>query len=396
MAKIRTRKRGKTYSYIFEAGRDENGKRKVVEKGGFVTKAEAYQAGVDAFASWRHGNIGITSDAVLFRTFMTHYMENVVSLNVRSSTYVKYTDLAKRFILPMLGDYKVQDITASVLDAFTRKNAQKGYSRNYLLSINRLVNQALEYAVFPAKLIGSNPMRYIKIPKSAPRKVVNRQLISTRQYEDFIAANGIGTPSYIPVALMYHTGMRIGEVLGLSWDNVDLENKVITVSQQIVHINNVGNMITDLKTDYSNRSIPIDSVLLGILNEWKKLQAHNELSLGDAYCVIDKRSDGTLITCSKALATGANRQYLVCTKRNGQQVSRTWIMACLKKHGINSHSFRHTHATSLIEDKAPLKGVARRLGHKSIFVTDEIYTHPTQKMQDEVASIFEKNLQTKK
>ena len=54
MAKVRTRKRGKTYSYIFEAGRDENGKRNVVEKGGFATQDEAYDAGVAANAAWRN------------------------------------------------------------------------------------------------------------------------------------------------------------------------------------------------------------------------------------------------------------------------------------------------------------------------------------------------------
>ena len=60
MAKVRTRKRGKTYSYIFEAG-TVNGKRKVVEKGGFPTAGAAYKAGVEAYNDYLHGNIGITS-----------------------------------------------------------------------------------------------------------------------------------------------------------------------------------------------------------------------------------------------------------------------------------------------------------------------------------------------
>lgn len=69
MAKIRTRKRGKTYSYNLEAGLNANGKRKVVEKGGFATKQEAYDAGVKAFAAWKNGNIGIVSEKVSTEVF---------------------------------------------------------------------------------------------------------------------------------------------------------------------------------------------------------------------------------------------------------------------------------------------------------------------------------------
>ncbi|SHK95399.1 AP2-like DNA-binding integrase domain-containing protein [Selenomonas ruminantium] len=66
MATIRTRKRGRTYSYIFEAGQ-VNGKRKTVEKGGFKTKEAAYNAGVEAYADFKHGNIGIVSDHITLK-----------------------------------------------------------------------------------------------------------------------------------------------------------------------------------------------------------------------------------------------------------------------------------------------------------------------------------------
>ena len=64
MTRVRVRKRGKTFSYIFEAGKTLEGKRKVVEKGGFSTKQDAYNAGVDAYNNWKHGNIGITSENI--------------------------------------------------------------------------------------------------------------------------------------------------------------------------------------------------------------------------------------------------------------------------------------------------------------------------------------------
>ena len=102
MAKVRTRKRGKTYSYIFEAGQ-QDGKRKVVEKGGFPTKKEAYEAGVAAFTDWKHGNIGVTSEKVLVKNFANLWLENVAKLNVRESTYYVYGRIISQNIIPLLG-----------------------------------------------------------------------------------------------------------------------------------------------------------------------------------------------------------------------------------------------------------------------------------------------------
>ena len=75
MAGIRTRKRGSSYSYIFEVGRDEDGRRKVVEKGGFKSETEAMDAGMDAYISWKHGDIGITSEKISLTDFIKQYVE---------------------------------------------------------------------------------------------------------------------------------------------------------------------------------------------------------------------------------------------------------------------------------------------------------------------------------
>ncbi|MBR4695805.1 MAG: tyrosine-type recombinase/integrase, partial [Selenomonadaceae bacterium] len=79
---------------------------------------------------------------------------------------------------------------------------------------------------------------------------------------------------------------------------------------------------------------------------------------------------------------------------NGRPVSRMTVMKKLRSEGLNSHSFRHSHATLLVEAGAPLKGVAGRLGHKQIEITDSIYTHNTEKMQRDTADIFAKSMQT--
>lgn len=101
--KLRTRKRGKTWSYIFEAGQ-VNGKRKVVEKGGFATEKDAYNAGVEAYTDFMHGNIGITSESITLKNFMTNWLENVIVLNVKPTTMQTYWSRFNNQILLTIGD----------------------------------------------------------------------------------------------------------------------------------------------------------------------------------------------------------------------------------------------------------------------------------------------------
>ena len=110
MATVRTRKRGKTYSYIFEAGKKDDGKRRVVEKGGFATRKLAYDAGVAAYTDWKHGNIGIVSENITLKDFMTNWLEKVVALNVKPNTMQMYNAYFKQYILPKLGNVPVQEV----------------------------------------------------------------------------------------------------------------------------------------------------------------------------------------------------------------------------------------------------------------------------------------------
>ena len=179
MAQVRVRKRGKTFSYIFEAGKKADGKRKVVEKGGFATRKLAYDAGVAAYNDWRHGNIGIVSENITLKDFMTNWLEKVVALNVKPNTMQVYSSYFRQYILPKLGDVPVQELTPAKLDAWIRELSQEGYAKNTLSQMRTLIRNALNYAIYPAKLISANPANYIKVPKKAPTNVVKRHIITT-------------------------------------------------------------------------------------------------------------------------------------------------------------------------------------------------------------------------
>lgn len=149
------------------------------------------------------------------------------------------------------------------------------------------------------------------------------------------------------------------------------------------------------KTASSVRAFPVGRELLAALRRWKAKQAENELSRGKTYFLVYEGKNGALWQIQKQEATppGLKRRPLVCTRENGMAVLQNTVCVSLEKCGINAHSLRHTHATICAEHGAPPKGLAGRLGHSSATLTENLYTHETQRMQLDTIAAFEKDFQ---
>lgn len=383
MASVRTRKRGKTYSYVFEAGKTADGKRKVIEKGGFATKESAYLAGVKAYADFKHGNIGITSEQITVKELLDTWLKNVVSANVKKSTYINYDSILKNRVVPFLGQILLQELSPTHIDNLFRTLLDKGLSYGSIQQAKVVFGLALSYAVYPAQLIPNNPAHHVKIPKQAKRNCVPRVIVAQDVLDKVIADN----PTYrIPLLLLYCTGMRIGEVLGLTWECIT--GCSIKVVEQF---NTNSQSITAPKTKTSVREIPISSELVGILDEWHKHQLACEKRLGSSYIYQYETNTGEILSYSKVFKVDntLTKKDFVCTRDNGKLILYNAIRVLLKNNGLNAHSFRHTHATLLIENGASPKGVAARLGHTSIDITQNLYTHVTDKMKQDTLAAFD-------
>lgn len=382
MAGIRTRKRGKTYSYIFEAGKKENGKRNVIEKGGYVSKQEAFNAGVEAYNDFKHGGIGITSSRITVKDFLNSWLENVAKGNIKINSYVSYKTCLTSKIVPYIGLLSIQEVTPIHVDNLLRDLFNKGYSYKTLVFTRTVLSNALSYAVYPAMLISSNPTQYVKIPKQARRNIIPRKIIS----KEFMESLDKDSPYYVPCMIMYHTGMRIGEVLGLRWSHIN--NNVIEVKLQAKRLLH-GAILTEPKTKSSCRSILIDNELLTLLAEHYKRQQKARAE-NQSYIVQYIDDNGYIKNASHNLITShVIIDDFVCTRTDGRFITYPAINVYFRKLGINAHSFRHTHTTQLIEAGASLKGVSDRLGHKSITITQDLYTHVTDKIKKDTLNAFE-------
>ena len=392
-ATIRTRKRGKTYSYSFDAGRHPTtGRRKMVEKGGYETEQEAYDAGVAAYADWKSGNIGITSERIQLKDYLAAWLENVSRPNISRLSYEQYAAAIRLRIVPHIGSILLQELRPRDVDAWLHALAAQGLAMRTISNARVVLSHALKYAVYPAELIPANPCTGLTIPRSAPKTVIPRVIITP----DILAALLRKYPEKhkyrIIILLAFHTGARISEILGLTWEDADLDAGRLTIARQVIDSRAArGFFFAPPKTRTSVRTISLDAHIISALRVWRSQQSKRALLLGGAYQCVYEMADGRIATEPRIEAPpdGARQRHLICTDKFGLPVRYAAFQQILRAQGLNAHSFRHTHATKLIEAGAKPVDVAARLGHADATITQNLYSHDTEEMQQETAAIFE-------
>ncbi len=389
--KIRTRKRGKSYSYIFEAGKKPDGKRNVIEKGGFDTEEKAYNAGIEALNAYLHGNIAISSDRLLFTNYMEQWFSNVHKSSVAPHVYDMQVGYYKTRIVPAFQGVYLQDIKPSHIDKWLRWLLKEGLAKNSIIGYRNLLHQAFNYAIYPAELISSNPVSLVRIPNNAATNTVERKLITPEMYKEIINDERIKPVVKLVITIAYHTGMRIAEILGLTWENINLYKGSIKIAYQVVRYKGQRYFTQKLKKPSSYRTIYIDKELVNSLTTWHAKQLR-QANITRVVNYVTSIPGPICMQSQKYLVKEATPLHFVCLNNNGKLVSYSTIAEKLRKYNLNTHSFRHTHATMLVESGAPLKGITDRLGHKNISVTQDIYTHASKAIQQNTRDSFQRIL----
>ena len=279
------------------------------------------------------------------------------NLRQKGATRLKYDNIICKHIVPELGEYEINQLNSKVINQFLfnksksgRLDCKGGLSNSYVREIAFIVISAMQFAHNEGMCNITNVN--INKPSIIKKDLTILDIESQKQLEKYILNNldeyGLG------ILISLYTGMRIGEICALKWDNVDLKNKIISVRNTISRVkseqssNKKTELIVDSpKTRSSIRDIPISSNLYDMILNFKS----------------------------------QNNQMFVISKNDSFINPRTYeyrFHKIIEKSGIeqfNYHTLRHTFATRCVEAGIDIKTLSEILGHSNVSITLNTYVH---------------------
>ena len=298
-------------------------------------------------------------------------------------SYKGYESNIKHHIIPALGDINIRNLKTRQIQNLInykfedgRLDGEGGLSRRSVKYIYQTLNAALRQA-YKERIIDYNPVEAVELPKKSKQKSKVISTLSSKQVSIFLKTAKNHSKLYIAFLIAFNTGLRKGELLALQWSDLNYEKKELDINKQHQRIKGKGIQVTELKSSSSYRTIPVNNELLKALNTHKHKQKKNKLFYGGDYI------DDNLIIC----------------KSNGQGITPEFIYEDFKhilKKGdlpdIRFHDVRHTFATLSLQVGIQPHVVADILGHGSVKITLDTYSHVTSSMYydaaDKIASVI--------
>lgn len=294
------------------------------------------------------------------------------------STIAGYQNLLDTRILPQMGKLKLRDIKPATLNRFINAMSKENLSGTYQRKYFNLLHLILRTAV-REQLITVNPVDGIEPPQKDTQE---RPCYDAQQSAQLVRALEDAPAKWRAfVLLLLGSGMRCGEAVGLDWRCVDFEKKEIRIEQACGYAKGTGQYIKEPKTKSGKRTIKIDGNTLEALRLWKREQAQQKLKLAAIW-----QDEGAVFTQDDG-------------KRMNIHAPTHWFKKFLKAHdlpALNLHGLRHTSASLLLANGAPMTDVSHRLGHSRVSTTMDIYSHAYEegnaRLADQIASlVYEKN-----
>ena len=334
--------------------KDLKGKRKI--KKGFKTKVEAEKAQAKIYEDLNKG-LNPVDTKVTLKEAGELYMRLHVSTNCKPSTIATNRGYLDNHIYPFFGDMKLCEITSILVKEFRKAMLDKGRKNStvnkYMVFLGSIFNFMIDNDV-PVR----NPLARIKNLKVAQNKKI--RALSTVEVQALLSKTKVISPDFYPLLFTaIFTGMRKGEILALTWDSINWITQKITVDKNYTH----GGLGTP-KTG-KIRVIDMSNELAKVLKEWRLACPHSELNL------VFPNSNGNHQSADNL----AKRRFLPALNRAG-----------IDK--IRFHDLRHTYASLLLANGAPMKYVQHQLGHSSITMTMDLYTHLLPEVNDKCVNLL--------
>ena len=297
----------------------------------------------------------------LLELWLERYMKHTIKIR----TYNRYKSICELHLIKDLGEYELDELKPNVLQDFFLKKIDENYSTNTIKGIVSVLKQALRLAI-TLEFVDKEYCSNLKMPSSEEKEIS----VFTKKEQQVIESFCLNHKkrNYIGIVICLYTGIRLGELLALTWDDIDFNSNLLTINKTSysAKVDGKTQIIVDKpKTKKSNRVIPLPNQLVKLLK------------------IIKKES---------------NSKYVITTRNSGMVGNRSYqrtFKFILKKVNVpyrNFHSLRHTFATNAIELGMDVKTLAEILGHTNAMITLNRYSHSLLNYKIEMMNKLGKNL----
>ena len=348
---------------------NEKGERKYSERVGGFTKSECKEAYAKMLCQLKStGKLPISSrEEKKVADLLHEWLNNATFQKNKTNTLKRYESVIRIHIIPALGNMKLASVKPKHLQDFINEKSTV-FKQSTINQITTVLKQAFRYAVKFCEYLTIDPTEPVTSTQS--QKKSQKKLPFKKEHIDFLFNKyPLGHQYHAPCIIAYHTGMRLGECLALKWDDIDMKNRTINVTKTVIVDKGIPIIQAMPKSNASIRIISFGETLYNELNKIKVAQNRIIIKYGPEYF----------------------RNNLICDYKNGHifnpdTFGSPFNFICRKNFGkgYSFHSFRHLHATMLLEAGVELEIVSKRLGHANINLTASIYSHILEKRKDKL------------
>jgi integrase len=308
----------------------------------------------------------VVDERQTLEAFLVSWLD-MVAPTLEASTVQRYKELMTLHVIPAVGKTRLTRLAPQQIQALYASTLEEGLSPTTVHHLHAALHRALEIAV-KLGAVGRNVCDHVEAPRIVKTEMRVLARDEARQLLD--TAKGTRYEALLTVALA--TGMRQGELLGLRWRDVDMDAGMLSVTSSLTwHRAEKVWVIKQPKTRRSRRRIALKAPIVETIRAHWRAQLAQRLALGAAW------EDNDLVFC-----TGQGRPLAA---RNIERIFHTLLeRAALPR--IRFHDLRHTCATLALKAKVQPKIVSEMLGHASVAVTLDIYSHVLPDMQDDAAA----------
>lgn len=385
----RITRNGKTYKYYearYTSGFDPGTGKQIQKSITGKTKTEVNKKLREILSDLDKG-IYTEPNKMTLAQWLDIWLDEYVAPSVKPLTYSSYKSQIEIHIKYMLGNLKLTDITSAQLQKFcndltrgkklspksAKSRSGEGLSAKSVKNTMAVLSKALQQAV-EVKYLPYNPVNAVKLPRVVKPEINPLTEDEVTAFLSEIKSDERFTNLFI-VAVF--TGMREGEICGLSWDEIDFERGTITIKQQLQKGKEKGSKHYIAVTKNGKaRTITAAPYVMKVLRTQQLKQAEERLKLGQAwnneFNLVFTQIDGSYIPCQTVL----KHFKKIATK--------------IKRPDARFHDLRHTYAVMSLQEGDDVKTVQENLGHATASFTLDVYGHVSEKMKKESAERMEK------